>query len=284
MGVSRRMKPIILCADDYAQNAAISDAILELVSRGRLSAVSCMTESPLWPSYAKALLPYQGQIDIGLHFNLTEGFPNSTFSLGGLIANSLLRQIPRKALSDALTDQLNRFEDNMGCAPDFVDGHQHVHCFPVVRKILFEVLLKRYAGKLPYLRNAAPPLTGHDAFTKAVVLRILGQGALRGFGFFKEATVAGFPLTGPFLGLYSLRSDVDYPHLFRAWLFNITPGTLIMCHPGNKPQQALDRHDPIADARQNEFSYFCSDAFTRDLNTAHVVLERFAAHPHLIER
>ncbi len=68
------MKSIILCADDYGQNASISQAIVELLKLKCLSAVSCMTTSPHWFSQASWLLPYKDYVDIGLHFNLTHGF------------------------------------------------------------------------------------------------------------------------------------------------------------------------------------------------------------------
>jgi predicted glycoside hydrolase/deacetylase ChbG (UPF0249 family) len=66
------MKKIVLCADDYNQNAAISGGIIDLVAKGRLSAVSCFSTLPQWEQNAKRLLPYQHKVDIGLHFNLTE--------------------------------------------------------------------------------------------------------------------------------------------------------------------------------------------------------------------
>ena len=70
-------KRIVLCADDYGQAPAISDGIIELLKDQRLSAVSCMTNTPDWPIYAKNLLPFRLERDIGLHFNLTEGKPLS---------------------------------------------------------------------------------------------------------------------------------------------------------------------------------------------------------------
>src|SRR6185312_11376957 len=66
-------KCIVLCADDYGQAPAISQGIINLIEKGRLSATSCMVNSDYWAEHAKWLLPYQQQIDIGLHFNLTEG-------------------------------------------------------------------------------------------------------------------------------------------------------------------------------------------------------------------
>src|SRR5690349_9878789 len=85
-------KTVILCADDYGQNAAISQAIIELIKKNRLSATSCMVTSPDWLTQAKQLNSFNNQLDIGLHFNLTEGNFLSTqqplFSLPELMIKS----------------------------------------------------------------------------------------------------------------------------------------------------------------------------------------------------
>ena len=61
-------KPLVLCADDYAQSAAISTAIRRLAMQGRLSATSAMVLSPRWPEEAAALrTEARGRIDVGLY-------------------------------------------------------------------------------------------------------------------------------------------------------------------------------------------------------------------------
>lgn len=66
------MKRIILCADDYGQNDVISQAILNLIKKKRLTAVSCMVAGVDWARHAAMLAKVQDQIDVGLHVNLTE--------------------------------------------------------------------------------------------------------------------------------------------------------------------------------------------------------------------
>jgi predicted glycoside hydrolase/deacetylase ChbG (UPF0249 family) len=51
---------------------------------------------------------------------------------------------------------LNRFEDAMGRAPAFIDGHRHVHQFPVVRALLVEEIARRYPVSPPWVRATAP--------------------------------------------------------------------------------------------------------------------------------
>jgi chitin disaccharide deacetylase len=104
------MKKITLCADDYGQNQSISQAIIALFEKNRLSATSCLTSSLFWPEHAKWLQPFANQVDIGLHFNLTEGKPLSHdmlsahgfLPLSQLILKAYARRLNREAIEAEL--------------------------------------------------------------------------------------------------------------------------------------------------------------------------------------
>ena len=138
------MKSIILCADDYGQNQAISQAIIELIKNDRLSATSCMTNSPLWPQHATWLSPLRSRADMGLHFNLTEGVPLSDrlknahgfMPLSKLIIRAYWRLLNAAAIEEEFIAQLEAFRAAMGAYPDFIDGHQHVQQLPIISKII----------------------------------------------------------------------------------------------------------------------------------------------------
>ncbi|MGB6115303.1 MAG: ChbG/HpnK family deacetylase, partial [Comamonas sp.] len=49
MNAAQNLKPLVLCADDYAQEAGVSHAIVQLARQGQLSATSAMVLSPRWP-------------------------------------------------------------------------------------------------------------------------------------------------------------------------------------------------------------------------------------------
>ncbi|WP_253205290.1 ChbG/HpnK family deacetylase, partial [Acinetobacter baumannii] len=74
------MAKVCYCADDFAMNAEISDAIIQLIEQGALQATSCMTQSDLWETAAAKLKPFSDRVDIGLHLNLTH-----TFASGNLV-------------------------------------------------------------------------------------------------------------------------------------------------------------------------------------------------------
>lgn len=260
--MNRAAIPIVLCADDYGQSQAISDGILDLLAAGRLSATSCMSESPRWPEDAVRLRPYLGRADIGLHFNLTHAFQGEAPGIGHWIARSLSGRIDRAAIRQSLQQQLRAFEDALGAPPDFIDGHQHVHLLPGIREEVFACALA--LPTRPYLRLATPRLNDGDSAAKAAILRLLGT------GFAGAARRHGLRTNTAFAGLYSLDPAADYPALMRGWLRGARPGSLIMCHPG---RATIDPADPIADTRPRELSYLQSAEFQRDCEHAGVSLQ-----------
>jgi predicted glycoside hydrolase/deacetylase ChbG (UPF0249 family) len=147
------MKRIVLCADDYGQAPAINAGILALVARKRLSAVSCMVNTPYWNQAARELLPYQANLDIGLHFNLTEGAPLSAeyqakygdkfFGLSKTMLKAFLLQLDSRVIAAECLAQIDAFVAATGFLPHFIDGHQHVQHLPVVRRALLNVSVKK---------------------------------------------------------------------------------------------------------------------------------------------
>ncbi|MDA8561990.1 ChbG/HpnK family deacetylase, partial [Gammaproteobacteria bacterium] len=142
------MKRIILCADDYGQDPNVSKAIVDLLSHNRLSAVSCMTNSEFWQSYCNLLIPYKQKVDIGLHLNLTEGkyltLPGQNMNgLSNYLVKSHLRILNKNIIKNEFNAQIDTFENNIGCLPDFIDGHQHIHHLPIVRDAVFDIYQNR---------------------------------------------------------------------------------------------------------------------------------------------
>jgi predicted glycoside hydrolase/deacetylase ChbG (UPF0249 family) len=259
-------KQIILCADDYAQSESVSEGILALAEQKRLSAISCMTQSSLWPFYAKALNNFVPKLDIGLHFNLTHVFTEKAWSLPPLIARSLTRTLPRLQIKKTLNNQLTLFEDKLGKTPDFVDGHHHVHCFPQIRQVVLETLLERYTHQKPYLRIPSPPLT-KETFSKSLILRFLSA------GFKEEAFTKGFAFPPHFAGVSYFTHNNPAEHYMKKNLENSLSGTLLMCHPAISAN--TKEKDAIEKARQQEFIYLASHTFLDFMQNHHIELVRF---------
>ena len=132
------LKPILLCADDFAQSRAISAGILALARAGHVSAVSCFTDSPLWPELGRELTDARKDLLIGLHFNLTFPFGFGERPLWHWMIRSIANRLDATALRAALARQLTSFIEVAGRRPDYIDGHQHVHAFPHIRDLVAE--------------------------------------------------------------------------------------------------------------------------------------------------
>ncbi|HLX64302.1 MAG TPA: ChbG/HpnK family deacetylase [Planctomycetota bacterium] len=263
------MTKIILCADDYGQSEAVSRGILALIGAGRLSAASCMTEGGFWESSSKPLAEFRERIDIGLHFNLTHPFASQgapPLTLKRIIASALSGRVDKTAVAAALNNQLDRFEMGLKSPPDFVDGHQHVHALPGIRRVLWEVLSARYPERKPYLRSVNPTLALGHANTKLAFLKSLNAGFAAG------ARRAGFKTNARIAGIYSLKPEANFSGLMRKWLRAARAGDLVICHPG---EDADDGVDPIAGTRPIELEFLKSAAFGELLAQYEIQLARF---------
>ena len=58
------MLSFVLCADDFAISAGVSEAILRLLRQGRLSATGAMTNRADWPRSARSLREFAGVADV----------------------------------------------------------------------------------------------------------------------------------------------------------------------------------------------------------------------------
>jgi predicted glycoside hydrolase/deacetylase ChbG (UPF0249 family) len=262
---------LALCADDHGATPACSAVITELAQRGRLSAVSCLTNGRHWPGASARLSELPRAVERGLHFNLTEGSPLSAElarvwprlpPLPRLIVLAHARRLPLPALACEWRAQWRAFVDARGDPPDFVDGHQHVHHLPGVREIVVGAL----AGRAPAVpvRSTGHVLGPGDALKRRLIERT-GGAALQGL-----LRRRGVPHNAVLLGVYGF-DDVDYRGRFRAWLRSVPPdgGALLFCHPGPADEEP---DDPIAPARRREAAYLGSDAFVDDLAEAGVSL------------
>jgi predicted glycoside hydrolase/deacetylase ChbG (UPF0249 family) len=257
---------IILCADDYAMTEGVSRAIGELAAAQRLSATSVMVTSPHWPAAAPRLRAHRGHLSVGLHLNLTLGAPIGPMprlapdgalpGLRSLLARTYVGVLGREEIRSEVERQLDRFENGLQFPPDHIDGHQHVHVLPGVRRALLEAVQRRYPQSPPLLRDPTDRLSA--VATRSVAARkAMSVGALS-LGFAHAARNRGLPVNDSFAGFSNFDVAAPYaPELARALL---QPGQrhLVMCHPGH-PDAELARLDPVVARRRMEY-----DALMRD--------------------
>jgi chitin disaccharide deacetylase len=273
---------LTLIADDYAMTAAVSRGILRLLEHGRISGTGAMTNRVHWKGWSHALRGFSGQADLGVHLNLTLGKPlttMATFAPGGVLPaigtiakGALSLRLPREELMAEIEAQLEAFEQAMDIRPDFVDGHQHVHGLPVMRRALLDVLVKRYpTGPRPWLRDPADQLRriakrGRNG-QKAITVASLAT------GFGRAARKAGFVTNDSFAGFSAFDPKSDYAAEFATYLMEPGQRHLVMCHPGEVDDE-LRRVDTVVETRPQELAFLLGEPMSAMLAQHNMRLQR----------
>lgn len=249
---------LIVCADDFGLTREISETIASLALKRCINAISCMAALPGWsrdaPLVADISNPSEtlaSRVQIGLHLVLSSERPLTPMPhldergrLPGpdhMLLLVHLRRLDLAAVSLEVNAQFEAFATAVGRAPDFVDGHQHVHVYPGIRDLVIAAT-RKHAPKA-WVRNPADRLRA--MLQRPFFWKALGS-ALHAVGFGASIRRAGLRSNDSFAGYYDFGFGYEtlLPKLFRA------PGEhhLIMCHPG----AGMSRDDPIASARQQE--------------------------------
>jgi len=253
--VSAPDKCIALCLDDFGLHQGVNQAALQLANHDRITAISCMVGAPHWRGGTARLaqLP-PDRVDVGLHLDFTEHplNPAARRTLPALIALAGARLLDRALIRSEILAQLEAFEQALGREPAHVDGHQHIHQFPVIREELIAVLLERYPRRRPWLRRTKRP-SGLRGFKPWLIER-LGCDA-----FSQLARGHGFPQNESLLGVYGFQGDAArYAGHLAQWLGMAQHGDLLMCHAGG----SAPVRDPIMAARSNEWQVLAGTAFS----------------------
>ncbi len=235
---------MIVCADDYGLSADINHAILKLCAARKLSAVSCMTALERCDPAALRELGVQADtVDVGLHLVLTDehlpwsrGLTRADFrlvSFGDLLRRCLLRRVCPEHVLPWITLQYEFFIEKLQRAPDFIDGHLHVHQFPGIREALTQFVLSLPAGSRPYVRNTrmnVRELRGHGLpWLKAALIGRFGA---------KMASLlcsAGVETNNGFAGIYDFRNWSAYSTYLPAFAACLRHRNgMLVVHPGTQ--------------------------------------------------
>jgi chitin disaccharide deacetylase len=270
---------IILCADDYGIAPGVNAAIRDLIAQGRLNATSVMTVAPAFTQEdvgaLAALRDGAPAFSIGLHLTLTFPFQpsaagfrpvhdNRFLRIGPTLRAAMLHRFDAAALREEIANQFAAFEAAFGRAPDFVDGHQHVHLLPQVRDAVLDVTFSK--APHAWVRQCGwpgrwPRLSDPKGMLIAAFSRAMRAGAAQ----------KGLRSNPAFAGTYNYTADADFASVFPAFVDGMPTGGLVMCHPGTV-DDTLRAVDPLTDIREREYAYLASAAFPRVLVQAGVAL------------
>jgi predicted glycoside hydrolase/deacetylase ChbG (UPF0249 family) len=164
--------------------------------------------------------------------------------LGYWIARCLSRTVDAVEVSAHLRRQWDNFTTVVGRRPDFIDGHQHVHAFPVLRSIVRDFLATLRQNEGVPVRAISPPFGSTDAPLKRSIIQALGR--------IGPQPAVDCPFNVGFAGDYSLKPHAEYERLFAGCLAGAPDRGLIVCHPG----LAAASGGPTA--RQQEYRFLAS--------------------------
>lgn len=185
-------RTLIVTADDLGIAESVNNAIREAHRDGLVTSASLMANMPAFEHAVTSILPETPELGIGAHLCLTSGRPCSPPADVPLLVDDrgmfchgfvglwrlLLSKRRRDVLSQIeqeLNAQFSRLLD-AGIAMDHIDGHQHVHMLPGVRRLVARIarnhnLVMRISNER---WSALPPKLSAitSGLPKAVVLRI----------------------------------------------------------------------------------------------------------------
>jgi predicted glycoside hydrolase/deacetylase ChbG (UPF0249 family) len=272
------VKRIVVCADDYNISPGASRAIRELIANGRLNATSVMTIFPGLDEEAKALAntPSPNPVQIGLHLTLSGGFAPlaspPVVTKDGMLPNfsalfsPLARlNVSRKAVALEIEAQINAFERAFGRMPDYVDGHQHCHIAPPIRKTFVETVAK--LAPKTWVRQCAPAkklaLLTADNKTRFI-------GALS-VALERLAKRAGLAVNPSFSGAYEFAGPDKFEILFPRFIRELTDRGVVMVHPAHV-DDVLRSRDTLVERREEEYAFLASGGFHDAMKSAGAVL------------
>lgn len=257
-------KRVVVCGDDFGMNADVDEGMIALAGMRRVSAVSCLTLGPTFAANAPRLAALD--VDIGLHLNLSETLGPGAEpmpALSALILKAYAGLLDAAWIDAQIVRQFDAFEAAFGRAPDYVDGHQHVHQLPGIRKRVLALLAQRYGTQTgvhaPWLRQTAPGMQCGIPLKESMKARVIG--ALGASTLAREARSSGLRTNRRLLGVYAFEGGKrGYAQLLQTWLFNAREGDLVMCHPalGSGQDSAMARQrraefDVLADPKLGDW-------------------------------
>jgi predicted glycoside hydrolase/deacetylase ChbG (UPF0249 family) len=268
-------REMAICADDFGVDETVNAAIVDLASRGRLSATSVLVDGIAVQSAKTLLGPLP--LDIGLHLNFTDaiGLLNATDvkPLARLILQAHARQLNHRWVRSGIERQFDRFEGLFGKAPDYVDGHLHVHQLPIIREVLIDVLNRRYRGQKIWLRDTRSPLGWMPSWSWSERFKSWLIGHLGMSGLAKQARANGWQTNLGFAGVYDFtREHPAFEDMIKRWCAHCKTGSLIMTHPAKQSFNG----DPIGQSRVDEYQVLGSEAFGEYLSDQNIRVARLS--------
>lgn len=221
--------PLIINADDLGVNATINSAIASSFTNGYINSASIIVNMEGFEEALTLADKYDFRNKIGIHFNLTEGFPLTDLSGTGLtddegrfIRKSIHRSANffssriRKKIKEEIQQQYNKAIEK-GIKPTHINSHHHIHTLPWISGIFIE-----FAKKNDLRIRIAQTRKGKNFFKNAYRKWLNGQYKKNRIHFSDEFENAVF--------LLNYLQDIKDPNLVYE----------VMVHPVYQQQELVD--------------------------------------------
>ncbi len=270
-----------ICADDYGITHNVNKAIIKLISNKRLTETSCIVLTENFKKDAKKLKSFKNEIGIGLHLTLTDFKPLSkkyVLNVNGkmpsnlsLLIKCLQKKIDKKQIFDEIDLQIQNFKKYLGFDPNFIDGHHHVHQFPLIRECLIDVIKKRKLVEKIWVRNTHEKLNKiinrNVSIFKAYMISIFGKR-------FKNLVKKNSIKTNDgFSGIYNFSSKANFEELFIKFIKQSGKNHVLMVHPGYS-DEILSNLDSVTITRDMEYNFLLSNDFLNILKKKNKILKK----------
>ncbi|HJP85192.1 MAG TPA: ChbG/HpnK family deacetylase [Gemmatimonadaceae bacterium] len=289
----RRLRRLIINADDFGISRGVNDGIVEAAQAGGITSTSLMVNMPA-SSDAITRVRQCPRISVGLHFNLTIGSAvtgsssltqSSTaefYSLAKLLAAASLGMLDESDIERECLAQIDRMT-RAGFPPTHLDSHRHVHTHPAIYPAVLRAVQAR---RIPYLRVPCEPLDDAPAAWGATFKKSLSLLSTRRPN---RTTAAGNLADRPgqhitgFVGI-SVRGGRSYTARLFELIRDLPDGTTeLMTHPGYA-DVALALRDNYTVERETELGVLCSHEFRELLRECKVSLINFGDQTAIVTK
>jgi len=280
----RRVKQLIVNADDLGYTSGVNRAIFHAYQSGIVSSASLLANGPAFADAVEVVRLAPG-LDVGCHLNLVEGAPISPFEQiphlvgpGGrfLGASSLALRLIRGAVPAAelereCTAQLEKLFE-AGIQPSHIDSHKHAHLHPRVATSVANVARHFGIGwiRRPFENYRCAHVKGATPMRFAAwVLNCLAP------RFERRMTAQGLRMPDFFTG-FELTGSWSKPALEETLAGLPTGITELMCHPGYYDEELEASRTRLKRERQAELDIVADGAWRARLEALGISLTGFS--------
>ncbi len=289
--LSRRVRRLIINADDFGLTVGVNRAIVEAHQQGMLTSATIMANANAVADAVER--GRQAGLSIGCHVVLIDGKPllpaadvssllgtnGARFPDGwlGFAARAHRKRLDQDQIAAEVAAQIGKVQQ-YGVPLTHVDSHKHVHLLPPV---LAPMLRAAKACGVRAVRNPFAPVKSlafaHLARRPWLWTRYTEVKLLRRFreNFRRTVADAGMITTDGTFGIV-ITGALD-EQLFAAIVGSLPEGTWeLVCHPGYCDQELRGVRTRLRESREQELHVLTSTAARRAVETAGVELISYA--------